>query len=168
MCPREQDPGSAIVDQSTFAFMTELEVRKAVRLQYYVSLLGIEIEREGEGEIPDPAGVARQVAEAIRSHLRGTDVIVVESGRPAITILLVNASIHSLPVVIARITEAVSRRTFKVDDREEPVGLAIGGACFPTTATGAEQLLEEAASLAADARRSVGERYRYRLAPSIL
>jgi len=158
--PRCQtDPSASFVNEETFEFITDLEVRKAVRLQYYLSLLAIE--PEVNGEIQEPAAVVRQLAQLIQTELRGTDLITLGAS-PRLHVLLVNAQLYNLPAIIERIVRQV-RRHFEVDNKPQAVALSIGGACFPTTARGREDLFGQVTELVAEAQRDRTERYRYRL-----
>lgn len=166
MPAREHDPGASLIDEELLAFITELEVRKAIRLQYYVSLLGIEPDVRAEAQ--EPAVIARQLAELIRAELRGTDLIALEESPSRLHVLLVNAHLYNLPAIIERIIGQVSRHRFEVDDKAQALGLSIGGACFPTSARGREDLFGQVTVLVAEARRDRKERYRYRLSPANL
>jgi hypothetical protein len=151
MEPREPDSHGTVVDEDLFAFVTELEIRKAVRLQYYVSLLAIDLVEEIE-RIEDLRSLTSQVAFVISEQLRGTDLIGVSAAGPALHVLLVNAHLDSLSVVIQRITEEVSRHVFQVDGHLTPVQLIVGGSCFPTTACTRQELVTQAGSVVARER----------------
>lgn len=165
-----QDPHrrAPIVDDDTFALITELEVRKAVRLQYYVSLLGIRADLEDGDEGPAPRSINQQLAELISTEVRSTDVICATPASPYLRILLVNAHLYNLPVVIQRIIRTVSRHVFEINDQLREVALSMGGACFPSTARGRHELFTQVGALVMEAQRDKGERYRYRIASSEL
>jgi diguanylate cyclase (GGDEF)-like protein len=156
----QSDPSTSLVNEEIFEFITDLEVRKAVRLQYYLSLLAIEPEMNGD--IQEPAAVVRQLAQLIQTELRGTDLITLGAS-PRLHVLLVNAQLYNLPAIIERIVRQVSRHRFEVDHKPQAVALSIGGACFPTTARGREDLFGQVTELVAEAQRDRTERYRYRL-----
>jgi hypothetical protein len=164
MAPRDPGPRGTVVDENTFTLVTELEVRKAVRLQYYVSLLAIQPDPEGDAQHPNPDKLARQLAQVISRQVRGTDLICFTSAFPHLHLLLVSTDLPNLPVVIQRITQEVSRHVFQVNGQRKPVALSMGGACFPTTAGTREDLVSQVASLVTEARQGPLGRYRYRLA----
>jgi hypothetical protein len=151
MEPRGADSHGSVVDEDTFAFVTELEIRKAVRLQYYVSLLAIDLVNDIE-RIDDIRSLTEQVAAVISEQLRGTDLIGLSATAPTLYVLLVNAHLDSLSLVIQRITEEVSRHVFLVDGDLRAVQLVVGGSCFPTTACTREELLNQAGSVVARER----------------
>lgn len=161
MAPRDLWPDAVIVDEATFAFVTELEIPKAVRVGYPVSLLAL---LPGvEGQLRDPGALAEQLAGAIRSVLRATDLIRVSPASLTLHILLVDAALEALRAVIERIAEEVSAHLFQIDDNFTAVTLSVGGACFPTTAGTAVDLLSQASALAEEARQDRPAQSRYRL-----
>ncbi len=163
MSIRPAEPRARIVDEQTFALVAELEMRKAMRLQYYVSLLA----RAPAAAARPPAlaaALAGEVARAIRPELRATDLIGLEPTSPCLYVLLVSAALPALPVVIDRLGVEVARHRFSLGRGDERVRLAIGGACFPSTARDERDLFSQAATLLGEAREDEGEGYRYRLA----
>jgi hypothetical protein len=165
--PREEvDPRAPVVDRETFTLVAELALRQAIRLQYYVSLMAIEADIDGPGSTIDWGALHRLLAEVIRGHVRGTDVVSVKTEPPQLEVLLVSAHLHDLPTVIERIATAVNRYAFEADGRPSRVTLSIGGASFPTTARARPELFRQAESLSAAARSESGTPgHRYRLAP---
>jgi hypothetical protein len=154
MEPHESGNSGTVVDEKTFAFVTELEIRKAVRLQYYVSLLAIDLTATESERIDDLRSVGEQVAAVISEQLRETDLIGLAPTSPALHLLLVNAHLDSLPLVVQRITEEVSRHVFQVDGHARTIQLTVGGSCFPTTASTREELVNQAGSVVARERDS--------------
>jgi GGDEF domain-containing protein len=161
MVARDRNSNAFVLDDDTFTLIAELEVRKAVRLQYFVSLLAIHPDVDGG---PVPEDVYQQVAEIVRTEVRGTDVIGLLRSTGLLHILLTNAPLADLAAIIERITRAVSRHVFRIDDQRMPVTLSTGGACFPTTARGRDDLFGQVHVLAAEAREQRTGRSRYRLA----
>jgi hypothetical protein len=159
--PRDLDSHAVVVDADTFRLVAELEVRQAIRLQCYVSLLAFQT--ESDPEMPgERRPVQHLVTEAIRHHVRGADVIGVTSRPPHLWLLLMTADLESLPAIIGRIAAAVNQRTFETSEGGY-VSLSMGGACFPTTARDRVELFRQAEALSIDARedrRRPGHRYR--------
>lgn len=146
MAPHDLGSHGTVVDEDTFDLVTELEIRKAVRLQYYVSLLAIKPDADDD-EIPDPEALARQLAPIIGQQLRGTDLIGVSAESPQLHVLLINAHLDSLSVVIQRLSEEVGRHVFQINGKRRAVNLSMGGACFPTTAGTRQDLFNQAVAL---------------------
>jgi hypothetical protein len=154
-----------VVDQETFALVAELALRQAVRLQYYVSLVAIEANIDESASTIDWGALHYRLAEIIRGHVRGTDLVSVTAEPPHLQVLLVSAHLHDLPTVIERIATAVSRQAIEADGRAARVTLSVGGASFPTTARARPELFHQAESLSAAARMEGGTPgHRYRLA----
>jgi hypothetical protein len=158
MAKHEADRGASIVDDATLAFVTALEVRQAVRLQHYVSLLAIRVRPLAD------ARLASELAELIGVQVRGTDVIGVADDPCAIRVLLVAAPLSALPTVIGRITHAVNHRVFTLGRHRSPVGLAIGGSTFPTPAGTHRELVTQATALATAAWEDESAEHHFRLA----
>lgn len=144
---------SLITDEQRFALVTGLELQKAIRLHYPVSILAILPDPEGAGEVADPRHLAGQLARAIGPVIRGTDLIRLPATATSLHVLLVDAPFEQLQGIIQRITEEVGRRTFQINRERRPVRLSLGGACFPTTASTLQDLLAQAELRAREARR---------------
>jgi len=153
MAPYDLGSHGTVVDEDIFDLVTELEIRKAVRLQYYVSLLAIKPDGDTD-EIADAGALAQQLAPIISQQLRGTDLIGLSADSPQLTVLLINAHLDSLSVVIQRLSEEVSRHVFQINGKRRAVNLAMGGACFPTTAGTRQDLFSQAISLVSPIRQN--------------
>ena len=159
------DPRAPIVDGETFTLVAELEVRQAVRLRYYVSLVAIRADIEGPQLGIDWVALHHLIAEVIRGQLRNTDIVSVIQESPHLRVLLVSAHLFDLPAVIERFAGAVNRQAFEANGHTGRVTLSIGGATFPTTARARPELFRQAESLSIEARSEPGApRHRYRLA----
>ena len=137
-------PGSdlaRIVDETLFRHIVQLEIIKAQRLHYYVSIVCLSIDSP-HAEIDD--SLMSRLAEGFLDRIRATDVVV---PRPASswTLLLVDAQPRALPSIVHRITEHFGRLRWSA-----------GGASYPGTAFGAEDLLRRAFDLAAQAQEEGG------------
>jgi hypothetical protein len=160
------DSRALLVDEETFTLVVELEVRQAIRLQYYVCLLVLQADTEERRPDIDWTRLHRLVAEAIRDYIRNTDLVSVRSSPPHVRVLLVSPSLENLPDIIGRIMGAVNGRSFEIDGSGAVhVTLSMGGACFPTTARSRAELVRQAQSLSAEARAEAGRSgHRYRVA----
>ena len=151
-------PHGTIVDEETFACVTELEIRQAARLQYAVSMLTIH--RSRDGYVANPADIAEQLAEAVSPVIRSTDLVEVVSSAATVRVLLVGGELEDLRGIIQRIVAEVSSYRF---DEQRPLVVSIGGSCFPATAGSSRELLLQADTLAEAARREQGPYSTYRL-----
>jgi len=165
MTIRDFESHAPIVDEETFALITELEVRKAVRLQYFVSLLGIEADVEDGQDESEASRTRERLASAIREEIRSCDTIGLVTTEPKLYILLVNANLGNVPLIIERIAQLVSRHRRPGDGLGE-LTLSMGAACFPSSARDRSDLFAQVGSLITEARRDNAERHRYRLPPA--
>jgi GGDEF domain-containing protein len=147
-----------VTDESVFRFLLDLELQKAVRLQYCVSLVLVSLEpgtRPANGGEAGDAALTRQVAESVAPHLRATDVVAALPGR-ALGVLLIDAETGSLPAIIDRATEGWRARP--VAGQARGLSWSAGGGCFPLTATNATGLMRQASDLMTRARAEGGDR----------
>ena len=135
-------PGSTTVDEPLFRFLVELEVAKAQRLRYCVSVVCLALD-----SLPDDFSFIKRMAERFIRQLRSTDVVVPYSAS-SLTLLLVDAKAAALSSIIHRITEHLG-----------PIPWSAGGASYPRTASGAQELLDRAFDLAARAKEDGGHRF---------
>ena len=145
-------PGSAplagggwLIDEALFRFMVELEVHKAQRLRYSVSLVYFSIERAatvtGNGEESHTA-----MAQTIARHLRSTDAVALWT-QGWLALLLVDAEANHLSSIVERLTA-----------RFETAFWSAGGSCYPRTAARAEEMLRQAVEMLTRARNEGGNR----------
>lgn len=140
---RSNDIGARVVDDLMFRLLVDLEVQKAHRLRYCVSLACLTT----EGVLPEtrePSGSS--LARSVTRHLRRTDVVAPRTPT-SLALLLVDAETNHLPVILRRLTAGL-----------ETIGWSAGGSCYPKTATRAEDMLRQAADLMARARGEGGNR----------
>jgi hypothetical protein len=107
--------------------MVELELHKALRLQYPVSLVTVLVE--------SPTAEVMQTVEAIRELLRSSDVVGLTPGLFMLHLLLPDTLLPEAERVIERIRASALLSSVK---------LKFGAACFPTTAQTAHELREKA------------------------
>jgi hypothetical protein len=165
MASEDLDPRAPIVDQETFTLAAELQVRQAIRLQYYVSMLALQADTEGPSPNINWSALHLRIAEIIRGEIRNTDVVSATSTPPHLWVLLVSSYLENLPGIIGRIAAAVNGRAFDSDGGAVRVTLSMGGTCFPTTARSRAELFHQAESLSVEARAEPGNSgHRYLLA----
>jgi hypothetical protein len=133
--PAGLDDGHAyVVEEDLFSFMTEIEIRKSLRLQYPLSVVTIlATPAVGEGSRLGDS-LAESMAQAVQRAVRRSDLITRLSGAPGIRLLLVEALLPGADIVLQRIRDLIPQM----------VRLDVGTACFPATASGAAELLAQA------------------------
>jgi hypothetical protein len=128
--------GASLVDAATFRLLLELEIRKAQRLRYCLSLVRL------RGRIPGGDGAAASLAHILAPRIRATDVALA-CGPDEVALLLVDADISSLPTILRRV----------IADFE---GMAwhAGVASFPKNGSGPDHLLDQAERMLMEAERN--------------
>jgi hypothetical protein len=138
----ELDSRALVVDIETFGLVGELEIRKALRLQYPVAIVAI---RAGPSLEGDGRGLTERVARLVSPLIRQTDLVAVSAqSPPALYLLLVDALPGDLETIMARISSEVHRHRFSGPGDSERIRINLGAACFPSTATTWPELLLEA------------------------
>lgn len=122
------------VDESLFKFLVELEVAKAKRLRYCVSVVSLAVDPQAAST--DLSRLGERIVEQVRS----TD-IVAPNPESSWTLLLVDAQPQSLASIVNRLTEQLG-----------PLSWSAGGASYPGTAVDAHDLLCRAVELGAQAQ----------------
>lgn len=139
-----------VLPDETFRLFITLELHKAQRLQYCMSIVfltpGVAARTLG------PLFVKR-LAKRIASYLRATDIIATLRGS-MIGIVLVDAEGSMVPRILTRVKEGLDG---------EPIargGLtwSAGGSHFPKTASRVKELIEHAIDLMRKARKDGGDR----------
>ena len=141
---RPEPPGNkpTTVDEPLFRFLVDLEIAKAQRLRYCVSVVCLALD-----SLPDDFSFIKRMAERFIRQLRSTDVVVPYPAS-SLTLLLVDAEAPALSSIVHRITEHLG-----------PTPWSAGGASYPRTASGARDLLDRALDLAARAKKDGGHRF---------
>jgi len=140
--PRPYGGGAHIVDNDVFRMLIDMEIGKAQRMRYLVSLICVDV--EAEASVPDAGAAVRMVAPCIRA----TDAVAARD-RSTVALLLVDAETSSLPTIVQRLKDAGL----------EAVAWSAGGACYPQTASSAQELLEQALKMMARAKEDGGRRF---------
>lgn len=140
---RPAHAGARVVDPQMFRFLVDLEVQKAHRLRYCVSLACLATEGV-PADTPEPP--AASLADNVTRQLRNTDVVAPRTPT-SLVVLLVDAETTHLPLIVRRLTAGL-----------DTVGWSAGGSCYPKTATRAEDMLRQAVDLMAKAQGEGGNR----------
>jgi hypothetical protein len=150
-------PSAALVEEGTFRLLLDLEVAKASRLQYPVSVVCLAPAGDG-GE----GARVRQGVEAARRRCRATDVLCVLAAS-RVCMLLVDAEAGDLPHIVRRTAAELDAAG---QDAEPPspagsragrpgagsiAGWSAGASSFPGSATTGSELLRQATRLSDEA-----------------
>ena len=136
--------GAWIVDTVVFRPLVEMEIHKAQRLRYSISLLCVAT-NERAHEMHQGAA-ASPLAERITPLLRSTDALA-HWERSTLALLLVDAEVMNLPSIVERLTT-----------RLEILRWSAGGACYPKTTAHPEELFHQAQDLMMQAEKDGGNR----------
>jgi hypothetical protein len=139
---RRTEMGAPIIDGQLLRFLVDIEIRKAQRLRYCVSLVRIAADLAPPGTAP-PSELP--FAEMVASNIRSTDVVA-RWPSTSLTLLLLDADVTSLPSIVGRLTTELG------------IVWSAGGSCYPRTATGIEDLLRQAEDGMLKAQRDGGTR----------
>jgi len=135
--------GGWVVDDLTFRFLVDLEVQKAQRLRYCVSLICL----AAEFAHPEPREASVPTsAEIVTRHIRGTD-IVTSWAEASLALLLIDAEPANLRSILDRLTA-----------RLDTIVWSAGGSSYPKTATRTDDMLRQAVDPMVRAKNEGGTR----------
>lgn len=137
-------PEPIVVDEKTFALVAELEVRKALRLQYPVSVMSIKGSLGTGGDTLPDDQLAEQLLRIVSRLIRATDLIHVRSNSPTLHLLLAGALFTDLGTITRRITDEAGYHRVLIRGQPRAIEVRIGTSCFPTTAASSPDLLSQA------------------------
>jgi GGDEF domain-containing protein len=149
---------SNLVDEEFFRRLLHLEVQKAVRLQYCISV--VVIAPDAPADRSDPA-LPQRIAEMAVRQLRGTDVATTFESQSMVGLLLIDADTRTLRQILNRATEAAQRTGIPAEattPEAPPLSLSAGGSCYPETAASGRDLLRQATDLMSRAKAEGGNR----------
>jgi hypothetical protein len=149
----ERDETRGPVPERLFRYLLDLEVEKALRLRYTVSLLCLAPDVAG----PAARDIARHIARIAGRHLRQTDVATTLSGT-TVGLLLVGADPCTLSAILDRAGSATSPGSPRFACGSRTVSVSGGGGCYPVTASSATDLFRQATGFMRRARREGGAR----------
>lgn len=142
------------VEENLFRFLLDLEVQKALRLQYPISVVCMAPDlRPGEVD----QSFTNRVAEMALRRIRATDVVTTLP-QSSIGLLLIDAETWALSRIHQRVKEELEAHPLIVRGREVHVTWSAGGGCYPQTATSGSYLLHQAVDLMVRARGEGGDR----------
>jgi len=148
-------PRGAPLPERLFRYLLDLEIEKANRLRYCVSLVCLAPDLEGqEGRDRD---LARAIARIALKQLRSTD-LATTLARETVALLLVDTD----PTMLGRILDRTANAQLPEGRRfvrgRQVVSVSVGASCYPLTAPDRTTLLREASDLMHRAQREGGDR----------
>jgi GGDEF domain-containing protein len=147
-----QDDVSRLLLPEVFEFLLDLELKRSVRSQAFLTLLSIEVRREWDGvTVTADDGTVADVARIISREVRETDPVA-RLDRGLLGLMLLDADTQGGSAVIGRVMARVDGYRFS-----SPLAISIGAACCPTHAVDGSSLKREAVSrpMVISARRSL-------------
>jgi hypothetical protein len=138
---RPSNGGAFVVDYPFFRLLVDMEIQKAQRLRYPISLVALEM-----GAAPTTETSSDSLVRIIAPSVRATDAVAPRNG-VSVMLLLIDAAVESLAAILDRLTPSLETTTWSA-----------GGASYPETASTANQLLDQATGLLAEAKRNGGRR----------
>lgn len=139
-------PPRNLVDESLFKFLVDLEVEKAERLQYCVSVVCL----SPQGEATDPT-LAQRTAEVASRTFRSTDIVSALSPE-LVCLLLIDAETRDLEQIFSRTASELGAHALTAEPTGERVAWSAGGSCYPLTAMTGTELIRQATELTSRAR----------------
>jgi len=135
------EDGSRVLTQEAFYFVFNNEMKRAVRLQNFITLIVLEAsgEQQREPVAADDATV-REVAELISRDVRETDLLG-HTEQGTLSLVLFDANFEQSRHVVDRLTTRVESYEFPA-----PLQIAVGAACYPTHGAHVDELRHEAVS----------------------
>jgi hypothetical protein len=143
------------ISEHLFRYVTALEVEKALRLRYSISLVCLSPDLDIQSTDPS---LAKQIARMAGQQLRRTDVVTTLRGG-TVGLLLVDADPHALPSILDRTSGTDQPGVRRFSRAHELISVSAGGSCYPVTASSGGLLFEEATRLMRRAREAGGDRF---------
>ena len=135
------EDNTKLLTPGAFEFVLESELKRAVRMQTYLTLVTVEASREWEGmTVTADDGTLLEVAQLIVREVRDTD-LVGHTGRGTLALVLLDTNFEHSERVIGRLVARIENYEFPTALR-----IAVGAACYPTHAVDAESLKRQALS----------------------
>jgi GGDEF domain-containing protein len=144
----------APIPERLFRYLLDLEIAKANRLRYCLSLVCLTPDLDGPQLGAD---LTRAIARIALRHLRSTDLATTLS-RETVALLLVDTD----PTMLARILDRTANAQLPEGRRfvrgRQMLSVSVGASCYPLTAPDRTTLLREASDLMRRAQREGGDR----------
>jgi hypothetical protein len=139
------------VSEDLFRYLLDLEVEKAARLRYRVSVISV---------VPDvpvlSPELAWHVARVTLRHLRRTDQATTFPDG-TVAFMLIDAELAAAPRILGRAAGGTARGSPRFAYRGETLSVSGGAACYPLTGSSAADVLRQAIGLMWLARERGGD-----------
>jgi hypothetical protein len=130
-----------VLTPTAFEFVLDLELKRAVRSQTFLTLVVVEASREWEGmTVTADEGTLHEVAQLIGREVRDTDLIG-HTEKGTLSLVLIDSDFEHSSRVIDRLVSRIEHYEFP-----NVLRLAVGAACYPTDAIDATSLRQQALS----------------------
>ncbi len=144
----------APLPEQFFRYLLDLEIEKANRLRYCVSLVCLTPDLTGPRADPE---LTRAIARMVLRQLRSTDVATTLSP-DVVGLLLVDTEPGVLDRILDRAANAHLPEGRRFVRGRQMVSVSVGASCYPITAPDRMALLREASQLMHRAQREGGDR----------
>jgi GGDEF domain-containing protein len=139
MRPSAFDDEDPVLPASLFQFMLDLEIRRAVRSQTFLTFLMLSMDREWDGlTFRADEGAIRDMADIVGRTVRDTDVMG-HAGEGTLAVALFQSGYETSTGVIDRIVASLASYQFPTTLR-----ITIGAACYPMHGSDVLSLQREA------------------------
>lgn len=144
----------APLPERLFHYLLDLEIQRANRLRYCLSLVCL----KPDLDVPQgSADLTRAIARIALRHLRSTDLATTLS-RETVALLLVDTEPAMLAKILDRTANAQLPEGRRFVRGRQIVSVSVGASCYPLTASDRTALLREANDLMHRAQREGGDR----------
>lgn len=149
------DVKTNVLKNDVFEYFLGLEIKKAMRYQYFFSLLIIEPDLNGD--IHNESDILKAIAEIISDEVRITDTIG-RIGNNNFYVILPHAETSCTSIVAERIRNRVENYTFSKNSSLIKKTVSIGAACFPTHSNELRSLMNNASKMINIAKNAGGNK----------
>jgi hypothetical protein len=147
-------PRGTPIPKRLFRYLLDLEIEKADRLRYCVSLVCLTPDLSAAHADPQ---LTRAIARTVLRQLRRTDLATTLSP-DVVGLLLVDTEPGVLRKILDRAANAGLPEGWRFVRGQQIVSVSVGASCYPITAPDRTALLREASHLMHRARREGGDR----------
>lgn len=149
------DVQTKLLKRDVFEYLLDLEIKRAMRYQYFFSLLIIEPDLRGD--IYNESDIIKAIADIISDEVRITDTIG-RMGNDNFYVILPHAETSTTITVAERIRSRIESYTFSKNNSEIKNTISIGAACFPTHSNELRNLVSNASEMINRAKTTGGNR----------
>ena len=133
------EEGSRLLTSAAFEFVLDIELKRAVRYQNFLTLVTVETSREWESMmVTIDNGTVQEIAQLIGREVRDTDLLG-HTDKGTLSLVLVDTDFDHSSRVIERLVSRIENYKFS-----QALRVAVGAACYPTHAVDADSLKRQA------------------------